>query len=100
MEYSVIGKRIPNVDAIPKATGEGTFATDIYLPGMVHAKVLRSTRPHAKIQRIDVEKAKKLRGVKAVITAKDVADVKYGALVLDMGVFARGKVRCRLRIKS
>lgn len=91
--YSVIGRSIPKVDAIPKATGEGKFAPDIFLPGMLHAKVFRSSRPHARILRIDVEKARKLPGVRAVLTCKDVPEVKYGALVMDMGILARGKVR-------
>jgi carbon-monoxide dehydrogenase large subunit len=92
-EYSVIGKRTPKVDALAKATGKARFATDIYFPGMLWAKVLRSPHPHARILSIDTEKAKKLPGVKAVMTADDVLDAKYGALVLDMGIFARGKVR-------
>lgn len=52
-EYSVIGKRISKVDALTKALGEAKYATDIYLPGMLHGKVLRSIYPHARILRID-----------------------------------------------
>ena len=92
-EFSIIGKRTPKVDAFSKALGEAKFATDIYFQNMLHGKVLRSTHPHARILRIDTEKTKRLRGVKVVITAKDVPDVKYGALVMDMGIFAREKVR-------
>ena len=92
-KYSVISTRIPKVDAPPKATGEAKFATDIYLPGMLWAKVLRSPLPHARILSINIDKARRLPGVKAVLTANDVPDQKYGALVLDMGIFARGKVR-------
>ncbi|MFH1124636.1 MAG: xanthine dehydrogenase family protein molybdopterin-binding subunit, partial [Pseudomonadota bacterium] len=92
-EYAVIGKRIPKVDAYAKATGEAKFATDIYLPGMLWAKVLRSPFPHARILSIRTEKAKRLPGVKAVLTADDVPDQRYGALVLDMPIFARDKVR-------
>ena len=91
--YTVIGKRVPKVDAPAKATGDAKFATDIYLPGMLFGKVLRSPLPHARILSIKTEKAKRLHGVKAVLTAEDVPDRRYGALVLDMGIFARGKVR-------
>lgn len=91
--FSVIGKKIPKIDALSKVLGEAKFATDIYLPSMLHGKVLRSTHPHARILRIDTEKAKRLKGIKTIITSKDVSDVKYGALVMDMGIFARGKVR-------
>lgn len=61
-EYSLIGKRIPRIDAPSKALGEARYATDIYLPGMHHGKVLRSIYPHARILRINTEKAKRLRG--------------------------------------
>lgn len=92
-EHTVIGKRIPKVDALAKATGSARFATDVYFPGMLWAKVLRSPYPHARIISIDTEKAKNLPGVKAVLTAEDVPDARYGALVLDMPIFARNKVR-------
>jgi CO/xanthine dehydrogenase Mo-binding subunit len=91
--YSVIGKRIPKVDALAKATGEAKFVPDVYLKGMLWAKVLRSPRSHARIRSINTTKAKSLRGVRAVLTADDVPDARYGTLVLDMGIFARGKVR-------
>jgi len=92
-EYSFIGKRTPKVDSRAKASGEARFATDIYLKGMLHGKVLRSIYPHARILRIDTEKAKRLPGVKAVITAEDVPAVKYGNWIVDMEIFARWKVR-------
>ena len=92
-EYSLIGKRTPRVDSRAKALGEAKFAMDIYFRDMLHGKVLRSIYPHARILRIDAEKARRLPGVKAVITAKDVPAVKYGNWVVDMEIFARGKVR-------
>jgi CO/xanthine dehydrogenase Mo-binding subunit len=91
--YSVIGQSIPRVDAFPKVTGEAKYATDIYLPGMLCAKLIKSIRPHAKILRIDTEKAKRLSGVKVIITAEDVPDIRYGSLVMDKRMFARDKVR-------
>ncbi len=92
-DYSVIGRRIPKIDALAKATGEAKFVPDMYLKGMLWAKVLRSSRSHALIRSINTTKAKSLRGVKAVMTADDVPDARYGTLVLDMGIFARRKVR-------
>ena len=90
---TVIGKKTLKLDAYAKSTGEAKFATDIYLPKMLWARVLRSPLPHARILSIDTQKAKRLPGVKAVLTAEDVPEAKYGALVLDMGIFARDKVR-------
>ena len=50
-EFSVIGKRVPRVDAVEKATGRGKFTADIRLPGMLFGKVLRSPHPHARARR-------------------------------------------------
>src|SRR3990172_9275052 len=47
------------------------------MPGMLHGKFLRSPLPHAKILAIHTEKAKRLPGVKAVITREDVAGIRY-----------------------
>ena len=66
-EYSVVGKRIPRIDAYERVTGQAQYTGDIQLPGMLYARVLRSPHPHAKIVGIDTSKAEKLPGVKAVI---------------------------------
>lgn len=92
-DYAVIGKRTTRTDAVAKVTGEARYATDVYLPKMLWARVLRSPHAHARIVSIDTAKARRLPGVKAVLTAQDVPDARYGALVLDMGIFARDKVR-------
>ncbi len=92
-EYAVIGKPTPKKEAQAKVTGGARFATDVYLRDMLWARVLRSPLPHARIVSIDTTKAKRLPGVMAVLTADDVPEARYGALVLDMGMFARGKVR-------
>jgi len=91
--YTVIGKKTTRTDAVAKVTGEARYATDVYLRNMLWAKVLRSPHAHARIVSIHTEKARKLAGVKAVLTAADLPEARYGALVLDMGVFARDKVR-------
>jgi len=69
---SLIGKRIPKLDAPEKASGKARYIHDIDLPGQLHAKILRSTQVHAKIRSIDVSAARALPGVHAVITAADV----------------------------
>lgn len=76
--YKVIGNRIPRVDALEKVTGNAKFCDDITLPGMLYGKILRSPHPHAKILSIDISKAKRIQGVKAIITAEDTLKVKYG----------------------
>ena len=70
-ERKYVGKPVGKVDALERVTGQAQYGADVYLPGMLYGKVLRSPRPHARIKRIDVSKARQLHGVKAVITAAD-----------------------------
>lgn len=93
-KYTVVGKRVPRVDALSKVTGAAVFSGDINLPGMLYAKVLRSPYPHALIQRLDVSEALALEGVKAVITAEDVPGYRGKSLLdfSELPKLAREKV--------
>jgi 4-hydroxybenzoyl-CoA reductase subunit alpha len=75
---SLIGKRIPRPDARAKVTGTAQYTDDIHLPGMLHGALLRSPLPHARIKNIDVSRARRLPGVKCIITGKDVPAIRYG----------------------
>jgi 4-hydroxybenzoyl-CoA reductase subunit alpha len=95
-ELSVVGKGIPKVDAILKATGKAVYGADFSLPGMLYGKILRSNVPHAKILNIDTRKALKLPGVRAIVTGKDFPwGLKYGftAKTRDQTPLAQDKVR-------
>ena len=74
-EFKVIGKRVERVDAFERLVGEAKYASDIYLPGMLYVKLLRSPHPHAKVVKIDVARAKALPGVKAILTPEDLPDI-------------------------
>ncbi|HEU4673295.1 MAG TPA: xanthine dehydrogenase family protein molybdopterin-binding subunit, partial [Candidatus Limnocylindrales bacterium] len=90
-----IGEPVPRRDGIAKVTGGATYATDIALPGMAHAKVLRSPYAHARVVSIDTAAARAHPGVIAVVTAEDLPDVEliYGHAVADHPLIATGKVR-------
>lgn len=55
-------------------TGNATYTDDVKLPGLLYAMVLRSPWAHARIKRVDVARARKVPGVVAVYTGKDVAE--------------------------
>ena len=76
-EFKVIGKGVPRIDAVAKATGKAVYCEDFNIPGMLHGKALHSAYSHAKILRLDVSKAKALPGVAAVLTAKDLIRNDY-----------------------
>ncbi|MFQ5914904.1 MAG: xanthine dehydrogenase family protein molybdopterin-binding subunit [Nitrospinota bacterium] len=75
---SVVGKGVPRIDGPAKATGEMEFLSDLQLPGMLHARILRSPHSHARILKIDTSRAKRAGGVKAVITAADTPKIPFG----------------------
>ena len=89
----VVGHSLPRMDAPGKVTGTAVYAADFALPGMLYGGVLRSREPHARLLRIDPSRAARLPGVRAVITAADAADVRYGGSVKDEEVFARDRIR-------
>ena len=76
-EFSIVGKKTPDRDAAPMVTGEAKYGVDVAFPGMLHGKVLYSPYPHARILNIDITKAERLPGVKAVITGKDTPRKPY-----------------------
>lgn len=92
---SVVGKSVARVDAREKVTGAAIYTTDMQLPGMLVGKILRSPLPHARITNIDVTRAKRLLGVKAVITADDTPKVKFSVIpqLADKLPLAAEKVR-------
>ncbi|HEY1419659.1 MAG TPA: molybdopterin cofactor-binding domain-containing protein [Candidatus Dormibacteraeota bacterium] len=78
-DFSVVGKPLPKVDAAAKVTGRAVYADDILLPRTLHCRILRSPHPHARILSIDTSAARRMAGVKAVITGHDLP-VKFGIL--------------------
>ncbi|HTV29015.1 MAG TPA: xanthine dehydrogenase family protein molybdopterin-binding subunit [Xanthobacteraceae bacterium] len=79
-ELFVIGKSFPRPNGRAKVTGAIRFAVDIALPGMLHARVLRSPMPHALVRAIDVTAAAQLLGVRAVLPIVDASDPNIAKL--------------------
>ena len=94
-DFRVINHSVPRIDGVAKVTGKATYSGDIFLPGMVYAKVLRSPYAHAHIQSIDITEACRRNGVIGVLTGKDLKgiDPYYGHAVKDHPILAINKVR-------
>src|SRR6476620_1322109 len=93
-DFAIIGKCVALVDSAGKTTGQGKYADDLSLPGMLTGKILHSPYPHARIKKIDTSKAEAIDGVVCVVTGPD-APNKYGILPVghDEHALAVDKVR-------
>ena len=81
-ELSVVGESVQRADARGHVTGRTQFYEDVSFPNMLHLKMVRSTRHHALIKRLDLEPALKVPGVVRVLTHKDVPNNWYTILKL------------------
>jgi len=92
MDYDKVNKPIKRVDAYEKVTGKAKFGADLFFPNILYAKVLRSKYPHARILKINIDKALIYPGVKAVLTAADIPNNEFGVIVQNQQVLAREQV--------
>jgi CO/xanthine dehydrogenase Mo-binding subunit len=77
-ELFTVGKPVPPIYGMEKSTGALRFAADVNLPNMLWMKILRSPHAHAKVIDVDATEAKKIPGVHAILTHKDVPRVLFG----------------------
>ncbi|MET0923629.1 MAG: molybdopterin cofactor-binding domain-containing protein, partial [Xanthobacteraceae bacterium] len=91
-----VGRSLPRLEAREKVTGRAEYTHTMRLPGMLHAKIFRSTVAHGRIKSIDVSAAKKVPGVYRVVTSDDVRkvipDPYSGPAFHDQPILAIGKV--------
>ncbi len=92
--HTVVGRRLPRVDALQQTTGQTQFADDLNPPGALVGRQLRSTHAHAAITSIDTVEAAALPGVKAVITGADLP-ITYGILPVSQDEHALALHRVR-----
>ncbi|UCI07219.1 xanthine dehydrogenase family protein molybdopterin-binding subunit [Mesorhizobium sp. B1-1-8] len=76
--FASVGTRPIRPDGVDKVTGRARYGADFNMAGQLVGRILRSPHAHAKIRKIDISKAEKLAGVKAVITAADLPDLTNG----------------------
>jgi CO/xanthine dehydrogenase Mo-binding subunit len=92
-----VGRSVPRLEGRDKITGRAEYTHTMRLPGMLHAKLFRSTVAHGRIKSVDVSAARKVPGVMHVVTIDDVRkvipDPYYGPAFHDQPILADGKVR-------
>ncbi len=74
-----VGKSVPRIDGKAIVTGQLKYTFDVSFPNMLVGKMIRSPHAHARILSIDTSKAEVLPGVRAIITAKDTYNIKFGS---------------------
>ena len=89
-----IGIPIPRTDSMDKVLGRPLFAGDIYPRDALHAAVVRSTRPHARVRSVDIRRSLETPGVVKILSARDIpGENLFGAIRKDQPFLAGEIVR-------
>ena len=72
MATRFVGARVERVEDPRLLTGHGRYVDDVTVPGMLHAAFLRSPHAHARIVRVDADRARCVSGVVAIFTGHDI----------------------------
>ena len=90
----VVGVSLPRADAVEKVTGKALFGTDLRIPDMVHAKLVRSPHAHARIAAVDIGAAKALPGVLTVLTGRAITGCRpfFGPAYADQPILPLDEV--------
>ena len=91
--FKVVGKPHPRLDGPDTVTGRATYTVDVVLPSMLHAKLFRSSVPHAKIQAPRREPGARANGRRGGSDGRDVPRKRFGFTIQDEEIFAGEKVR-------
>ncbi len=89
---SSVGKPVPPEDTVRKVTGTALYTYDWEIPGTLYAKLVTSTVPHAKIVKVNLDRAKEVPGVAVILTGRDMP-FRVGMYAGDRDLLAVEKVR-------
>jgi CO/xanthine dehydrogenase Mo-binding subunit len=70
----IVGKPHPRIDAVERVTGAARYTADILLPGMLHARIVRSPYPRARVRAVRSDAAERVPGVHLVLTPFNLPD--------------------------
>jgi CO/xanthine dehydrogenase Mo-binding subunit len=91
-ETRVVGREVQRVDGLGKVTGAAKYTGDSKFPRMLYAEVVRSPHPHARILNVNLDRAARAPGVRAVACGRDFP-FHVGIYLKDQTVFATDRVR-------
>lgn len=91
-----VGRSLPRLEANAKVTGRVEYVHTMRLPGMLVAKLVRSTVAHGRIKSINIDEALKVPGVHRIVTSDDIIKIiphpYYGPAFHDQPILAMDKV--------
>ncbi|MBS3731911.1 MAG: hypothetical protein KGY42_03295, partial [Desulfobacterales bacterium] len=64
----IVGKRVARVDGYERLSGAAVYPSDIKLPNMIYGAILRCPHPHARVKKLNTAPARKMPGVRALIS--------------------------------
>src|SRR5207244_7337077 len=89
-----VGESVERPDAVAKVKGEFQYGSDLNREGMLFGATIRSPHPHARILGIDVSGARRMSGVRAVITSAELPTRElFGLMTPDHPALDAGRVR-------
>ena len=91
-ETRFVGQVVSRVDGVEKVTGSARYTADLKFPRLLHAHVIRSPHPHARVLAVRMERAARVPGVRAVASGRDFP-FHTGIYLKDQTVFATDRVR-------
>src|SRR4051812_7603905 len=90
-DTKLTGQNYTPPDLVAKVTGRAKYAEDFRVEGMLFTKLLLSPMPHARVKRLDITRALALPGVKAILTADDLPDLKGAERALTNEPYYQGE---------
>lgn len=91
-ELTVVGTRVPRMDALEKVTGQARYTTDVRLAGMLYSALLRAPIARGRVVTLDLEGALALPGVRGALLMEDLPGVRHdGVQLLDRTIYYAGQ---------
>ncbi|HXX38941.1 MAG TPA: xanthine dehydrogenase family protein molybdopterin-binding subunit [bacterium] len=75
--FTVVGTPVRRVDGADRVSGRARYTADLYPPGLLHAAVVRSPHPHARIARFDATAVERAPGVRLVLSAANAPNIPW-----------------------
>ena len=90
-DQKLVGQNYTPPDLVAKVTGRAKYAEDYRADGMLFAKLLLSPMPHCRVKSVDARAALAMPGVKAILRADDLPDLRGAERALTNEPFYQGE---------